>query len=394
VASDTESPPPAGPLPLPAPTAQDAPARLALLRWAKTAWNAPRSCRRASWLLATGHSRPEVAQEALGQGQSRWRSATATSTASDRGAAGGADGRSSPLAAGPLPRWVLPSSSRIRKSYAQRWPKTPRNGRSRGRGRRYPPTTIPGKGGGKSPWAGRWQGWASFCPGAGGSASTLRLRQAGSPDHGGKQGGQVDKGDVEASSVQKKQCQPRKSRASQDTNPARITALASLSRRSRKGLALRAGTNSNRRTKRRAAKKGPSRTLLILLRVSRWLLIFTIAHILPNGGLPASPGLLALVPPSPSMNRDKIGGLLSPPHYLSTPWRPPSPTSPCGVYAVIPGDPPQLYAGRPPLQVLPGPFPARRGNFREGEDLHLQWRGCPGGPLPLDAEPLWDPSPK
>jgi hypothetical protein len=33
-------------------------------------------------------------------------------------------------------------------------------------------------------------------------------------------------------------------------------------------------------------------------------------------------------------------------------------------------------------------------NFREDGDLHLQWRACPGGLLPLDAEPLWGPSPK
>ena len=43
--------------------------------------------------------------------------------------------------------------------------------------------------------------------------------------------------------------------------------------------------------------------------------------------------------------------------------------SPCGVYAVIPGDPPQLHASRPPRQALPGPSPARRRSFAQMGDL-------------------------
>jgi hypothetical protein len=89
------------------------------------------------------------------------------------------------------------------------------------------------------------------------------------------------------------------------------------------------------------------------------------------GRLSASPGLLALALPSLSMNRGKIGGLLSPPHSFPPPGGLPPPTSPCRVYAVIPGNPPQLHAGRPPLQALP---------MREGE-LSRRWGArAPSGP--------------
>ncbi len=51
------------------------------------------------------------------------------------------------------------------------------------------------------------------------------------------------------------------------------------------------------------------------------------------------------------------------PHTFPPPRGLPSPASPCRVYAGIPGDPPQLHAGRPPLQALPGSPYARRGTF-------------------------------
>jgi len=41
------------------------------------------------------------------------------------------------------------------------------------------------------------------------------------------------------------------------------------------------------------------------------------------------------------------------PHTFPPPGGPPPPASPCGVYAGIPGDPPQLHARRPPLRALP-----------------------------------------
>ena len=52
------------------------------------------------------------------------------------------------------------------------------------------------------------------------------------------------------------------------------------------------------------------------------------------------------------------------PHTFPPPGGLPPPTSPCRVYAGIPGDPPQLHAGRPPLQALP---------MREGE-LSRRWK--------------------
>ena len=76
------------------------------------------------------------------------------------------------------------------------------------------------------------------------------------------------------------------------------------------------------------------------------------------------------------------------------PGRPPFPASPCGVYAGIPGDPPQLHARRLPLQALPGPFPARRGTFAKVGDPRPRRRRRPGILLPLDAEPLWGLNPK
>ena len=51
------------------------------------------------------------------------------------------------------------------------------------------------------------------------------------------------------------------------------------------------------------------------------------------------------------------------PHTFPPPGGPSPPASPCGVYAVTPGDPPQLHARRPSLQALPGPSPARRRAF-------------------------------
>jgi hypothetical protein len=38
--------------------------------------------------------------------------------------------------------------------------------------------------------------------------------------------------------------------------------------------------------------------------------------------------------------------------------------------------------------------PSRKLTFAKVGNLHLQRRGCPGGPLPLDAEPLWGLNPK
>jgi len=59
------------------------------------------------------------------------------------------------------------------------------------------------------------------------------------------------------------------------------------------------------------------------------------------------------------------------PHTFPPPGGPSPPASPCGVYAGIPGDPPQLHAGRPPLRALP---------MREGE-LSRTWETCtPSGP--------------
>ena len=66
---------------------------------------------------------------------------------------------------------------------------------------------------------------------------------------------------------------------------------------------------------------------------------FITGAIFQEMGLPASPGLLALSPPSLSMNRGKIGGLLSPPHSFPPPGGL-APLAPlCGVYAAVPGDP-------------------------------------------------------
>jgi hypothetical protein len=48
------------------------------------------------------------------------------------------------------------------------------------------------------------------------------------------------------------------------------------------------------------------------------------------------------------------------PHTFPLPGGLLPPASPRGVYAGIPGDPPQLHARRPPLRALPGPSPARR----------------------------------
>ena len=44
------------------------------------------------------------------------------------------------------------------------------------------------------------------------------------------------------------------------------------------------------------------------------------------------------------------------PHTFPPPGGPSPPASPCGVFARISGDPPQLYAGRPPLQAQEGPL--------------------------------------
>ncbi len=90
------------------------------------------------------------------------------------------------------------------------------------------------------------------------------------------------------------------------------------------------------------------------------LTAFITGAIFQEMGLPTSPGLLALALPSLSINRGKIGGPLSPPHTFPPPGGLPPPASPCRFYAVILGDPPQLYAGYPAPQTLPGPSCARR----------------------------------
>jgi len=56
-------------------------------------------------------------------------------------------------------------------------------------------------------------------------------------------------------------------------------------------------------------------------------------------GLPASPVLLAPALPSLSVNRGKIGGLLSPPHSFPPPGGLPPLAPLCGVYAAVPEDP-------------------------------------------------------
>ena len=60
------------------------------------------------------------------------------------------------------------------------------------------------------------------------------------------------------------------------------------------------------------------------------------------------------------------GPRLPRPHTFPLPGGPYPPASPCRVYAGIPGDPPQLHAGRPPLQAQEGPLYARRGTFAKG----------------------------
>jgi len=55
-----------------------------------------------------------------------------------------------------------------------------------------------------------------------------------------------------------------------------------------------------------------------------------------------------------------LGSQATPAAYLSTPGRPPFPRLSLPGLCGDPGDPPQLYAGRPPLRALPGPSPARR----------------------------------
>jgi len=64
------------------------------------------------------------------------------------------------------------------------------------------------------------------------------------------------------------------------------------------------------------------------------------------------------------------------PHTFPPPGGLPPPASPRGVYAGMPGDPPQLHARRPPLRALPGPSPARRETFAKMGDLRLL-RNCP-----------------
>jgi hypothetical protein len=86
--------------------------------------------------------------------------------------------------------------------------------------------------------------------------------------------------------------------------------------------------------------------------------------------LSASPGLLALALPSLSMNRGKIGGLLSPLHTFPPPEGLPTPTSPCRVYAGIPGDHRNsMHAGPRPRPFLS--LPLRKATFAKMGDLHL-----------------------
>jgi hypothetical protein len=66
-----------------------------------------------------------------------------------------------------------------------------------------------------------------------------------------------------------------------------------------------------------------------------------------------------------------LGSRATRPHTFPPPGGPFPPASPCGVYAGIPGDPPQLHAGRPPLRALLGPSPARRGTFAKVRNLRL-----------------------
>jgi hypothetical protein len=70
------------------------------------------------------------------------------------------------------------------------------------------------------------------------------------------------------------------------------------------------------------------------------------------------------------------------PHTFPPPGGLLPPASPCGVYAGIPGDPPQLHAGRPPLRALPGPSPARRGTFAKMGGPAPSAEGASGRPPP------------
>ena len=114
---------------------------------------------------------------------------------------------------------------------------------------------------------------------------------------------------------------------------------------------------------------------------------------------PLFPGLLGPLEaavgglPGESRTPDPDPGL--PPHplaaYLSTPGRPLSPRL---SLRGLCGDPRGSAATLCTPAPAPGPPYARSSTFAKMGNLRLRRRGCPGGPLPLDAEPLWDPSPK
>ncbi len=114
-------------------------------------------------------------------------------------------------------------------------------------------------------------------------------------------------------------------------------------------------------------QKHQKATLAELLTLAIFLLLQ--GQDLAKGYLAAKTTLKAYFPSLPHLSRfyrvlQKAGpegpGRLAEPHTFPPPGGPSPRASPCRVYAERPGDPPQLYAGRPPRQALPGPSPARR----------------------------------
>ena len=114
-------------------------------------------------------------------------------------------------------------------------------------------------------------------------------------------------------------------------------------------------------------QKHQKATLAELLTLAIFLLLQ--GQDLAKGYLAAKTTLKAYFPSLPHLSRfyrvlQKAGpeglGRLAEPHTFPPPRGPSPHASPCGVYARIPGDPPQPYAGRPPLRAQEGPPYARR----------------------------------